>query len=156
MFPSYVEKHVVIVFLLLILRGAMMCFFINVPFSVHIDIQSLGGQRDGQVTTAPCSLKFLTPSFSQDLDDDKSTMVLYAFKDSSDGFSKHSSDDRGAFTVNFATGDVEYICSVNDFISLHGLAMLFAWIVVAPVGIFYARYLTPTRAQWNLTRQKKK
>ena len=52
---------------------------------------------------------------------------------------QHPNANRGAATVNFVTGDVETECDDNDFVSLHGALMLIAWLILAPVGIYYIR-----------------
>lgn len=65
-------------------------------------------------------------------------MVIYSFREGA-GVGQHPNANRGAATVNFVTGDVETECDDNDFVSLHGALMLIAWLILAPVGIYYIR-----------------
>lgn len=75
----------------------------------------------------------------QDIDDGSiSTSLIYAFKEGDIG--QHANANRGSGSVNFATGDSEAGCdSDTDFASLHGALMLIAWLLVAPVGIYFIR-----------------
>lgn len=72
---------------------------------------------------------------------DKKTDVIYAFREGA-GVGQHPNTNRGAATVNFATGDTEdeTACSDDNFVSLHGALMLIAWMLLAPVGIYFVRY----------------
>ncbi|CAM9703751.1 unnamed protein product, partial [Ectocarpus sp. 12 AP-2014] len=56
---------------------------------------------------------------------------------------------RGSATLNFATGDVETYCDgETNFVSLHGALMLVAWMLIAPWGIYYARYRKGDAIKW--------
>lgn len=66
------------------------------------------------------------------------TLIIFAYREG-EGIGQHPNANRGAATVNFATGTVETVCTDNEFITLHGALMLIAWMVLAPVGIYYAR-----------------
>lgn len=75
----------------------------------------------------------------QDIDREHDTKVIYSFKTGA-GVGQHPNTHRGAATVNFATGDVETKCDgETNFVSLHGALMLIAWMLIAPVGIYYVR-----------------
>lgn len=74
----------------------------------------------------------------QDIDSQRDTLVIYAFREG-EGIGQHPNANRGAATVNFATGNVENECADNEFITLHGALMLIAWMLLAPAGIYYAR-----------------
>ena len=54
---------------------------------------------------------------------------------------QHPNSNRGSATVNFALGTVENNCEdSSDFILFHGTLMLIAWMILAPLGIYYVRY----------------
>ena len=75
----------------------------------------------------------------QDFDNEVDTLVIYAFK-AGGGVSQHPNSNRGSASVNFATGNVETECEGDtNFVSLHGALMLIAWMLIAPIGIYYAR-----------------
>ncbi|CAN0025142.1 unnamed protein product, partial [Ectocarpus sp. 6 AP-2014] len=74
-----------------------------------------------------------------DLDNEEDTEVIYSFREGA-GVGQHPNANRGASTVNFATGDVDNECDENNFVSIHGALMLIAWMVLAPWGIYYVRY----------------
>eukprot|EP00752_Nemacystus_decipiens_P001683 g1633.t1 len=82
-----------------------------------------------------------------DIDQALTTLVIYAYREG-EGIGQHPNANRGAATINFATGQVETVCEDNEFITLHGALMLIAWMVLAPVGIYYARYRKGTRIKW--------
>lgn len=71
-----------------------------------------------------------------------STEIIYSFREGA-GIGQHSNADRGAAKVNFATGDSENQCAESDFVPLHGALMLIAWMIIAPIGIYYIRYYFP-------------
>lgn len=75
----------------------------------------------------------------QDIDNAVDTLIIYAYREG-EGIGQHPNGNRGAATVNFATGNVEAECDDNDFVLLHGALMLVAWMVLAPMGIYYVRY----------------
>lgn len=88
----------------------------------------------------------------QDIDNALDTLVIYAYREG-EGIGQHPNANRGAATINFATGTVETVCTDNEFITLHGALMLIAWMVLAPVGIYYARCVLPavfciSRVNW--------
>ena len=72
--------------------------------------------------------------------------MIYAFRKGA-GLGQHPNANRGAAAVNFATGDVETECDDNlMFVSLHGALMLVAWLLIAPLGIYFIRYDERTSA----------
>ncbi|CAM9319898.1 unnamed protein product [Pylaiella littoralis] len=78
-----------------------------------------------------------------DIDGGTSTLVIYAYGTplgEEDEIEQHASANRGAATVSFSTGNVEVECEGNDFLIVHGSLMLVAWMVLAPLGIYYVRY----------------
>eukprot|EP00752_Nemacystus_decipiens_P002581 g2416.t2 len=76
---------------------------------------------------------------ASDIADKTETAVIFSFREGA-GVGQHPNANRGASTVNFATGDVENLCNENNFATLHGALMLIAWMVLAPWGIYYVRY----------------
>ncbi|CAN0184392.1 unnamed protein product, partial [Scytosiphon promiscuus] len=99
---------------------------------------------DGDWTT----VTFLKPTaplddqdydLATDVENQADTDVVYSFREGA-GVGQHPNANRGASTVNFATGDVEIVCSEDNFVSLHGALMLIAWMILAPWGIYYVRY----------------
>eukprot|EP00903_Cladosiphon_okamuranus_P015565 g14370.t1 len=82
-----------------------------------------------------------------DIDSGATTQVIYAFREGV-GIGQHPNTNRGAASVNFDTGATEVVCEDNEFITLHGALMLIAWILLAPCGIYYARYRKGTRIKW--------
>ncbi|CAN0421524.1 unnamed protein product [Ectocarpus sp. 12 AP-2014] len=82
-----------------------------------------------------------------DIDNAADTLVIYAYREG-EGIGQHPNGNRGAATVNFATGNVEAECDDDDFVLLHGALMLVAWMVLAPLGIYYVRYRKGERVKW--------
>lgn len=89
----------------------------------------------------------LSPSFvfrvlshgTKDIDDEVETSVIYSFREG-EGVGQHPNANRGSATVNFATGETEVECDdQKHFVSLHGALMLIAWMLCAPIGIYYVR-----------------
>lgn len=66
------------------------------------------------------------------------TPIIYAFKRGPLG--QHPNTNRGAAKVNFVTAEAAGSCAETNFTSLHGALMLIAWMLLAPIGIYYARY----------------
>ncbi|CAM9611990.1 unnamed protein product, partial [Ascophyllum nodosum] len=84
----------------------------------------------------------------QDIDGGVDTNVIYAFRKGA-GLGQHPNANRGAAAVNFATGDVETECDDNlMFVSLHGALMLVAWLLIAPLGIYFIRYRKGDTIRW--------
>ena len=78
-------------------------------------------------------------SSCQDLANAAETELIYSFREGS-GVGQHPSANRGSSTVNFALGSVENNCDdSSDFILFHGTLMLIAWMILAPLGIYYVR-----------------
>lgn len=75
----------------------------------------------------------------QDMDDGSiATPLIYSFKEGDIG--QHANANRGSASVNFATGDSVTDCQDRtSFASLHGALMLIAWMLLAPVGIYFIR-----------------
>lgn len=74
----------------------------------------------------------------QDTDEKADTSVIYAFKEGS-GVGQHPNSNRGAAVLNFVTESVESQLEATNFVSLHGALLLVAWLLVAPIGLYYAR-----------------
>eukprot|EP00904_Undaria_pinnatifida_P011027 jgi/Undpi1/7054/HiC_scaffold_21.g09528.m1 len=84
----------------------------------------------------------------KDLDLERDTMVIYSYKEGA-GVGQHPNANRGASSINFATGSSEAHCEDTDnFESLHGALMLIAWMILAPVGIYYIRYRKGEAVDW--------
>ena len=91
--------------------------------------------------TNPSSPPFTTTRLylPQDLDRGRDTMVIYSYKEG-EGVGQHPNANRGASIINFSTGNADAHCEDGeDFESLHGALMLIAWMILAPVGIYYIR-----------------
>ncbi|CAM9534507.1 unnamed protein product [Ascophyllum nodosum] len=84
---------------------------------------------------------------NQDISDSVDTEVIYSFREGP-GVGQHPNANRGAATVNFATANVESVCDDNDFVSLHGALMLIAWLLIAPIGIYFIRYRKGDNIGW--------
>ncbi|CAM9558139.1 unnamed protein product [Pylaiella littoralis] len=82
-----------------------------------------------------------------DIDAGRDTYVIFAYREG-EGIGQHPNANRGAATVNFATGNVEVSCDDNDFLLVHGSLMLVAWMVLAPMGIYYVRYRKGESITW--------
>lgn len=83
-------------------------------------------------------------SITQDFDltesIDDETFIIYAWR-SGPGLDQHRTSQRGSAMVNLGTGDVRDYCdNSNDFYALHGALILLAWMIVAPYGLYQARY----------------
>ena len=66
--------------------------------------------------------------------------MIYSYREGA-GVGQHPNGNRGASSVNFATGGAEGKCNDDDnFESLHGALMLIAWMFLAPAGIYYIRW----------------
>ncbi|CAM9394854.1 unnamed protein product, partial [Laminaria digitata] len=78
----------------------------------------------------------------EDIQNERDTLVIYSYREGT-GVGQHPSGNRGASTVNFATGDSEVECErgKSQFVSLHGALMLVAWLTLAPAGIYYIRFV---------------
>lgn len=74
----------------------------------------------------------------QDIKNEIDTEVIFAYREGA-GVGQHPNANRGASTINFATGEVDNLCVENNFVSLHGALMLIAWMVLAPWGIYFVR-----------------
>ncbi|CBJ27734.1 peroxidase [Ectocarpus siliculosus] len=84
----------------------------------------------------------------EDIENEEDTLVIYAFK-KGEGVGQHPNTNRGAATINFVTGDVDTQCDgETNFVSLHGALMLIAWMLIAPWGIYYARYRKGDAIKW--------
>ncbi|CAB1101232.1 unnamed protein product [Ectocarpus sp. CCAP 1310/34] len=84
----------------------------------------------------------------EDIENEVDTLVIYAFK-KGEGVGQHPNTNRGAATINFVTGDVDTHCDgETNFVSLHGALMLIAWMLIAPWGIYYARYRKGDAIKW--------
>lgn len=86
---------------------------------------------------------YVTPhancSSPQDIENEADTFVIYSFK-KGEAVGQHPNTNRGVATMNFVTGDVDALCEeTTSFISLHGALMLIAWMIIAPLGIYFAR-----------------
>lgn len=98
----------------------------------------------GQQPFSPCPLPNcelpLRYDRRQDIDNAAETLVIYAYRQGT-GVGQHPNSNRGASTVNFATGDAESECDDDhdEFVSLHGALMLIAWMALAPLGIYFVR-----------------
>jgi len=87
----------------------------------------------------PSFFPVLSMGCSQDIATLAETEVIFSFK-SGAGVAQHPSSNRGASTVNFATGEAESADECHEnFAKLHGAFMLFAWMVLVPWGIYYVR-----------------
>lgn len=76
---------------------------------------------------------------ADDIASDRDTPVVYAWR-LGEGIGIHSKNQRGSVLLNFADGTLTPICSgSSDYYALHGALLLFAWLVVAPYGIYQAR-----------------
>lgn len=77
--------------------------------------------------------------YRQDVFLEADTLVVFCYREGA-GVGQHPNGNRGASTVNFATGAAEPKCEdKRRFASLHGALMLVAWMFVAPAGIYYIR-----------------
>eukprot|EP00904_Undaria_pinnatifida_P011031 jgi/Undpi1/7058/HiC_scaffold_21.g09532.m1 len=84
----------------------------------------------------------------RDLDRGRDTMVIYSYKEG-EGVGQHPNANRGASIINFSTGNADAHCEDGeDFESLHGALMLIAWMILAPVGIYYIRYRKGEEVNW--------
>lgn len=86
----------------------------------------------------------------QDIVFEADTPVVFSYREGV-GVGQHPNSNRGASTVNFATGAVEISCeNSRRFASLHGALMLIAWMFVAPAGIYYIRCARGTLLVYSL------
>lgn len=79
-------------------------------------------------------------ALSDVLENDEETPIIFAWR-SGQGIGQHRNSERGASKVNLRSGDYFDSCdNSNDFYALHGALLLVAWLMVAPYGLYQARY----------------
>eukprot|EP00903_Cladosiphon_okamuranus_P012613 g11801.t1 len=78
---------------------------------------------------------------SDDIDLAQQTPIIYAWR-SGEGIGKHANSQRGSAQVNFQSGSVigETCSNPAEYYALHGALLLLAWMLIAPYGIYQARY----------------
>ncbi|CAM9782649.1 unnamed protein product, partial [Ectocarpus sp. 12 AP-2014] len=78
---------------------------------------------------------------SDDIYLSQDTSIIYSWR-SGEGIGKHPNSQRGAAQVNFQDGSVadEQCSDSGEYYSLHGALLLVAWMIIAPYGIYQARY----------------
>ncbi|CAM9216757.1 unnamed protein product [Sphacelaria rigidula] len=76
----------------------------------------------------------------EDINADRFTDIIYAYREGK-GLGQHPNTNRGASSVHFGTATTTEVCEDDmDFYLLHGCLMLFSWMILAPLGIYFARY----------------
>eukprot|EP00904_Undaria_pinnatifida_P011388 jgi/Undpi1/737/HiC_scaffold_10.g04201.m1 len=76
------------------------------------------------------------------------TPVIYAWR-SGEGIGKHPNGQRGDALVNFADATASSTCDDStEYFGLHGALLLCVWMLIAPYGIYQARY---RKGQLSLT-----
>lgn len=76
-----------------------------------------------------------------DIDANVATPIIYAWRAGGERGQQHPNAHRGSAGVNFVDGTVTTVCDdSSDYFAFHGALLLLAWMVVAPYGIYQARY----------------
>lgn len=76
-----------------------------------------------------------------DIDASVFTEVIFSWR-SGEGLGQHPNSQRGSAEVNFVDGTVVIECDESsDYYAFHGALLLMAWMLVAPYGLYQARYL---------------
>lgn len=77
----------------------------------------------------------------QDIAKGSKTPLIYSWR-SGEGIGQHPNTQRGASNVDWNTGEFDGECDdSHEFYALHGALILLAWMVVAPYGLYQARYV---------------
>lgn len=81
----------------------------------------------------------------RDIEAKVKTPIIYAWRAGGNKGQQHPNTHRGSAQVNFVDGTVTTECDESsDYFAFHGALLLLAWMVVAPYGIYQARYYWST------------
>ncbi|CAM9174754.1 unnamed protein product, partial [Laminaria digitata] len=74
-----------------------------------------------------------------DIAGDVETQIVYSWRSGPGITDQHPNSQRGTAAVNFKDGTTS--CDdTSEYFALHGALLLFAWMLIAPYGIYQARY----------------